>query len=363
MISLIKKAYDSFFGAGEAAVTVPPMDGALLPNDALDRALLLHSVQAPDNLVLHGDQIVFSSGCVLFALASEGGPERIAAFDSEILAMASDGKDGLAIALAGAGILVRQKGKDDRLLRLEPSEERCVTALYFDADGHLLVAVGSSQVAAADWARDLLCGGATGSVLRLSPDGERRQLAGRLAWPAGVTVLPDGRIIASEAWRHRLISLRNDGRTEAVLGNLPAYPGRIGQETDGILLSLFAPRRQLVEFILREREFRETMMRDIAPELWMAPTLRPSSSFREPLQGGAVKQLGVLKPWAPTRSYGLLVRLDADFVPQASFHSRADGRRHGITSSLKVGNRLFITSKGGDAVLALAETSNERVGE
>src|SRR3984885_16175339 len=32
----LKKAVDSWFGRGEASITIPPMDGAFRPNDLLD---------------------------------------------------------------------------------------------------------------------------------------------------------------------------------------------------------------------------------------------------------------------------------------------------------------------------------------
>jgi hypothetical protein len=34
----LKKAVDSWFGRGEASITIPPMDGAFRPNDLLDLA-------------------------------------------------------------------------------------------------------------------------------------------------------------------------------------------------------------------------------------------------------------------------------------------------------------------------------------
>ena len=66
-----------------------------------------------------------------------------------------------------------------------------------------------------------------------------------------------------------------------------------------------------------------------------------------------LKHLGILKPWAPTQSYGLVIRLDERMQPLASHHSRADGTVHGITSCLEVGNRLYATSKGANCLVAL----------
>lgn len=347
MISIVKQTYDRFFGAGDAAVTVPPMDGALLPNDALDRAGSLHSVEAPDNLALHDRQVLFTSKNELLGFDPEGSFRVLERFSDDILALASGG-GRLAVAVAGEGIRI-----DGKSIGREIGRPDCVTALCFEPSGALLVTVGSERNSAADWARDLLERNATGALWRITPDGVARKLAGGLAWPAGLAVLVDGRVAVSEAWRHRLVAIGSDGAPAVLLDNLPAYPGRIAVAGDGFWLSLFAPRRQMIEFVLREKSFRRKMMRDIDPELWMAPALSSGRSFREPLQGGAVKQLGVLKPWAPTRSYGLLVRLGATFAPEASFHSRADGNRHGITSAVAHAGRIYVTSKGGNAVIAL----------
>jgi hypothetical protein len=66
-----------------------------------------------------------------------------------------------------------------------------------------------------------------------------------------------------------------------------------------------------------------------------------------------VRQMGVLKPWAPARSYGLVIRLDVSFQPVASFHSRADGVRHGVTSSVECDDKLIVACKGGDEIVML----------
>jgi hypothetical protein len=74
-------------------------------------------------------------------------------------------------------------------------------------------------------------------------------------------------------------------------------------------------RSQLQEFVLREDRYRREMMATIDPEFWIAPALSSGRSFKEPLQAGGVIRLGIHKPWAPTRSYGLILRLDADAQP------------------------------------------------
>ncbi len=69
--------------------------------------------------------------------------------------------------------------------------------------------------------------------------------------------------------------------------------------------------------------------------------------------GGALRTRGIFKPWSPTRSYGLLVKLDSRFRPVASFHSRADGQHHGVTSWLDLGDQILVASQGGKAILSL----------
>jgi hypothetical protein len=196
---------------------------------------------------------------------------------------------------------------------------------------------------------------ARGSVWRLDlASGRRDRLAGDLAFPYGV--LPDaaGGLVVAESWRHRLLRIKPEGGIEPVLTKLPGYPARLAAAADGgAWLCLFAPRNRLIEFILEEDAYRADMMREVAREHWIAPALSSGAQFLEPLQCGGVKTMGIHKPWSPTRSYGLLVRLDRNLRPVASFHSRANGRRHGITSALERDGRVLVTSKGGNAILGL----------
>jgi hypothetical protein len=70
--------------------------------------------------------------------------------------------------------------------------------------------------------------------------------------------------------------------------------------------------------------------------------------------------MGILKPWAPTFSYGLVIRLGNDLRPLSSLHSRANGRVHGITSLATADvdglQHLWIGAKGDGLVLAVAES-------
>ena len=354
MISWLRTRIDGFLGQGEAAVTVPPMDGALGPNTRLDRARLVASVPAPDDLASGGGKVFFSSGNTVFRLDPHSGTaEPVRRFASAVTCLAASGGT-IAVGLAQGGLCILQ---GDRDITVPIS---CPTALAFSGEGTLIATQGSARNDPGHWKQDLMQRGATGAVWQVSvPDGTARTLVSGLAWPNGIAVTPEG-IVVSESWRHRLIRLGGP-RPLAVLSDLPGYPARlVPAQAGGWWLSIFAPRGQLDEFVLRERRYCDRMMAEIDPDNWLAPAIAPPQSFLEPMMGGALRTHGFVKPWAPSNSYGLLVRLDARFRPVRSFHSRADGTRHGITAALEHGKRILVASRGGNAILDLDPTAGDR---
>jgi hypothetical protein len=105
--------------------------------------------------------------------------------------------------------------------------------------------------------------------------------------------------------------------------------------------------------VLLEDDYRAAMMGEIESRFWIAPSLSPSQSFLEPLQNGGVRVMGIHKPWSPTRSYGLVVGLDEKLQPVTSFHSRANGARHGVTSAIAHEGAIIAASNGGNVILRL----------
>ena len=359
MIGWLRQRIDAFIGAGEAALTIPVMDGALKPNRVLDDAQG-YPIARPDCLAADGDRIFCSSGNEVFAVHSTcGAVQTLSAlrFGDPVTAICAVPGGGLAVALESGELHIAGGARDGLILRDSAALPlRCVTALTFAAADILIVCIGSSTNLARDWRKDLLEGNASGSVWRIDlSERSQTRLADSLAFPQGIMGEANGRtIVVSESWRHRLVRLdaERPSKPEIVLDDLPGYPSRLCSDgSSGAWAAIFAPRNQLVEFVIREREYREEMMSTIAPDYWIAPALRSRDSFLEPLQGGGVRQMGMLKPWAPTRSYGLVVRLGADLQPVLSLHSRADGHRHGTTSCLVAGGRLFVACKGGDEIL------------
>ncbi len=345
------QAVDRFFGRGAFSITVPPMDGNLLPNRALDLAEDAQDVPNVDSLAIFRGKLVAASR---HAIREPAGGVVVHSFPAELTCLATTPGGALLAGLADGRIAVMAAGSSEPRFVALPDGLRCPTALAALDDRNVVVANGSAQHAYVDWKRDLLGKGSSGSVWIVSLDGgSHRKLADGLAFPYGLLADGEG-LIVSESWRSRLVRLPLQGaaRPEAVFTNLPGYPARLARDPAGRpWLAVFAPRSQLSEFILREDAYRRRMLREVAPEYWIGPDLRSGHSFLEPLQQGGVKQLGVLKPWAPTRSYGLLVALDRNFRPERSYHSRADGRRHGVTDCLAVGDRMAFCAKG-DGVVA-----------
>ncbi len=331
------------------AVTIPPMDGAFRPNTRLDEAPAFAELSEPDNLLVSGDRLLASSGNAVYSLAAGAEPKVIDTFPSPITALALSPSGDLTVALESGKVLI--SGKEVSL----PADLSCITALAYAEDGTLWLANGSAAHAPSQWAADLMKKGASGSLWkRDATGGAFRKVAGDLAFPYGLH--PIGRdVLVSESWRHQLI--RFDGATgsrSTVLTHLPGYPARLAPAGDGgAWLALFAPRNRLIEFVLQETHYRQDMIDQVLPAYWIAPALASNRNFLEPLQCGGIRTMGIHKPWSPSRSYGLVVRLDAKMQPQFSLHSRANGTRHGICSVAEKDGRLFIACKGGDCVLAV----------
>lgn len=346
MTGWVRGRIDRFRGRGTYAATVPPMDGALRPNTRLEEAEVIARVAAPDNLIQYRGKVLFTAGPVIHELdTANGGMTQWRRCDADVTALGVEGET-LVIGLSD-GTLILSDGTD----RVVSGPGPCITALAKGRPGQMIVCIGSAKNPCAEWKRDLLEGGATGSVWTLSvADGKVQRVAEGLSWPAGAAMAGE-RIAVVESWKHRLIRIG----AAPLITDLPGYPSRMMPAPGGWWLSVFAPRNQLIELTLRETDYRERMMREVEQDYWIAPTLSPAVNFKEPMQGGAIRTHGMIKPWAPTRSYGLLVRLDASFRPVTSYHSRADGRFHGITSALHLGDRVLVASRGGNAILSLTE--------
>ncbi|MFC3227442.1 hypothetical protein ACFOGJ_09385 [Marinibaculum pumilum] len=346
-------------GRHAAQDSAPVLDGPLRPNQQLDLCRMLdRHLKAPDDVAIgpRGLPLVSDGPRVLEIGGHWYAPMRTTFAEvggrAGALCRLPDG--GLAIAVDGDRLAVRGGRHDGWAVdRIGDRRLRSVTALAALDGDRIVVAEGSAEQDLGHWRHDLLGRGSSGRVTLLDlRSGAAETLGASLAWPAGVAVAPDGTVIVAEAWRHRLLRLGGRGSGGAapqpVLAELPAYPGRLAADGQGgWWLTCFAVRTQLVEFLLGEPRFLAEMMRTVPEAHWVGPALNTTDDPLEPLQMGGIRQMGIKKPWAPPRSYGLVVRLDGEFDPTGSLHSRTDGKRHGITGvAVTPDGKVCLVSRG-----------------
>lgn len=365
MPSPLRGWLDRLLGRGDAACTVPTFDGVLKPNQTLEDAQVHAVLDAPTDLATDGRALLVADGRRLLRIAPEGGAvSELARFDADLSAIACRDRS-VAVALDGRRVQVHRLSADGLALERSAADPgwdgasggrwTSINALAFLPDGSLLATQGSATHAVGEWCRDLMTLGRSGAAWRLHANGTD-PLASDLGHAFGALPAADGSAWISESWRHRVVRVAGGagGRSTVVLDRLPGYPSRLSPAADGgAWLTVFAPRTQLVELVLREKAYRLRMIAEVDPRYWVAPALASGRDFLEPLQGGGVKTMGVLKPWAPPRSYGLVIRLDAGGNPVSSLHSRVGGRHHGVVAAVECAGSLFILAKGSGCLLRL----------
>jgi hypothetical protein len=371
-MALIRDVIDRVLFPNREAHAIPVLDGPFSPNSRLDTARQLGApIERIDDFVLgtNGALYVSSDDRILRCTGSDYAERSVLAqlpgkvgglawtHDDRLLACVS-GRGVVALSPAGAsvGTLAAASGK--------PIE--CPTAVTVADDGTIYVCDGSRANRCEDWLPDLIQHREPSGRLIACSTGlaDARVIADGLAWPAGAAVSGNGsEVLVSESWAHRLSAFpRNGSARRTIVKNFAGYPARLAANPDGgYWMAFFGMRTQLIEFVLRERAFCDAMMARVPRELWIGPNLEGRFDYREPTQIGRIKKLGIQKPWAPPRSYGLVARLDREGEAVESLHSRVDGRLHGVTSVRRIGGRVLAAVKGRDLLVQLpVETIAER---
>jgi hypothetical protein len=361
MIAALKDFTDRLLGRGDATITVPSFDGALKPNQILEKAETLAQFEAPEDIATDGKVLYIADGQVIRRLDGDVVTE-LRRFDRNITALCCLPDGGLAVALDGREVQVfaTPSATAPSASIADPSMT-AINALSPGPAGTLLATDGSSVRPCEQWAHDLMERGRTGHVLVIDIASKAvRTVASKAHYAFGACAANDT-ILFSESWRHRVMSIAPDGSQRAVLDNLPVYPSRLSPAASGgFWLTAFTARTQLVEFVLRENAYRRRMMAEIDPQYWIAPKLKSGQSFLEPMQGAHLKTMGVVKPWAPPRSYGLVIRLNAEGIPLYALHSRVDGVNHGIVAAVEMGGALYVIAKGPRRLLRLLSAMIEQ---
>ena len=370
-MSLARDIVDRIFFPNRDVHSIPVLDGGFSPNERLDRARQLGDVfDSPDALVLDADGTLYvSAGRTIYACTGRDFEMRhpFVRFEGKAGGLAWSEMTGLVVCVPERGICtVDDTGKMTGWLdKVDGEAIRCPTAVAVAADGTIFVTDGSRHNTPDQWLPDLM--------QKRSPSGRliacdaaltnARVVADGLDWPGGVAVAHDEEsVYVTESWSHRLREFeRSGGMPRVLVKNFTGYPSRMVRGAGGhYWLVFFALRTQLTEFVLREHAFRARMMANVPPHLWVGPTLGGAFDYREPTQIGRIKKLGIQKPWAPPRSYGLVARLDARGHAVESFHSRASGQLHGVTGVADDRGRVLVVSKGHGKIAELP-VSDERL--
>ena len=357
MFEKILRPFASLIKKNSNSLSVPVLDGAFKPNNLLEEAeVLVERAGLEDLAVNDKGQLFAACGSAVFAVSSDGEMSKLASFDQDVTALAVLNDNSMVVALGDK--VITGVGTSSERITKEADGIRfvAVTALSVQKDGQVLVTDGSDKYPSSDWRRDLMSKNRKGRLIRLNPKtGKAQVLASGLAYAFGAYNTKENGILVSESWTHSISQVSTQGKSSTIIEHLPGYPCRFAACDDGgFWLTLFCSRTQLVEFVLKENDYRQEMMKTIPPEYWIAPSYGSGTDFLEPLQGGGVKQMGYLKPWAPPRSYGLLVRFGSDLTPEFSLHSRVGGKHHGICAAVQVKDTLYLLSKGAGRILKLS---------
>ncbi len=363
-MSLARDIVDRIFFPDRDVHAIPVLDGGFSPNERLERAPVLgDTLKSADALVFDDRGVLYvSAGLQILACAAPDFSERkvLAEFDANVGALAWSAHTGLLACVSGRGVCaVDADGAVAGWLEQPDGDPvRCPTAVACAVEGTIYLTDGSRHNPFEQWQADLMQKRPpSGRVIACGADLRGAcVLADNLDWPAGIVVTHDERsLYVVESWAHRLSKFDcAGGKPRVAVKNFAGYPSRISRASDGgYWLALFALRTQLTEFILREHEFRARMMNEVPQHLWAGPSLGDGFDPREPTQIGRIKKLGIQKPWAPPRSYGLVARLDALGNAVESFHSRASGRFHGVTCVVERDGRALAVSKGHGKIAAL----------
>ena len=340
-----------FFRPGRQAPPAMTLEGMLGPNSRLDDAVGI-CIETPDALCVNADgRLLVSSGERVLALEAWGGePETWALFDAPVTALCASPGGLVAVGLAGGRIAVRDgSGRSiDGWTLPAGSVASVVDCVFRSEDELLLVDCGygtdANLLAQASWD-----GEAYGQLVALRRSGETKVIASGLHCPMGVTLGQQDEVLVSLLERACIVDASGQVRQ---LG-YPGYLGRLRRTATGYVLACLSRRDPLIEFLKTERTFIAEMKANIEPRHWIAPRANPEFSHDFPIELGATRLFGEVKPWAPSFSYGLLIELDERLMPVGSAQSRANGQRHAICDAVSWNGDLIAISRASGEILNL----------
>ena len=331
------------------------LEGVLGPNSRLDEADATPVAKPEAICVDPSGALLVSSGSRVLRIPRWGEkPEPWANFDAPVTALAASEGGRVAAGLSGGRLVVRTASGEPLSGWTPKSSLRAVADCLFLSEDELAVVdhgYGPDEplLSVGPWDSE-----ARGKVVGISRSGDVRVIASELNCPMGVAVGPNGALVVTELDRARVVE--TSGKVLQV--GYPAYLGRIRKIGDGYALACLSRRDALIEFLKTEPEFVTRMKSRIEPRHWIAPRVNPEFSHEFPIELGATRLFGEIKPWAPSFSYGLVIETDLAMMPVRSAHSRANGTRHAISDVASWNGALIAVSRGCGAILKLQLRGN-----
>ena len=343
----------SLFRARRQHPPAMTLEGVLGPNGRLDEAAGM-PVEAPDAIFAAADgRLLLGSGARVLALDAWGSrPVAWASLDAPVTALCQSPAGLVAIGLAGGRLAVHDaSGRPVDGWALPPGRvASIVDGLFLSEDELLLVDCGygadANVLAQASWDD-----ASRGQVVAIRRSGETRVVAAGLHCPMGICFDGDGKALVSLLERAAIVDLEGKVRQ----AGYPGYAGRLRRIGSGYALTCLSRRDPLIEFLKTERGFVAEMKRTIDPRHWIAPRIHPEFSHDFPIELGATRLFGEVKPWAPSFSYGLVIEMDETLMPVGSAQSRANGRRHAICDVALWQGDLIALSKASGEILNLGK--------
>jgi hypothetical protein len=291
--------------------------------------------------------LLVSSGAQVLALGAWGGASEIwATFDAPVTALCASPGGLVAIGIAGGRFeVLSAAGHRVEGWTLPGGRAASVIDCVFRSEDELLLVdcgygPDASALTQATWDEE-----SRGQVLSIGRSGETHTVASGLHCPMGICI--DGSAVALVSLLERASIVELDGNVRQA--GYPGYAGRLRRTGAGYALTCLSRRDPLIEFLKTERAFVAEMKRNIEPRHWIAPRSNPEFSHDFPIELGATRLFGEVKPWAPSFSYGLLIDLDEKLMPVGSAQSRANGRRHAISDvAIWNGDRIAVSKAGGE---------------
>jgi hypothetical protein len=351
----LEESVSVFFRRRESEMPAMSLEGALGPNSRLDDADAF-AISKPDAVCVNGDgHLLVSSGSEVLLMRQWGqAPERWANFDAPVTALAVSGSGHVAIGLVGGRLVIRGPSGEASQGWTPSTHPRAIVDCLFLSDDEVAVVdhgYGPDEpvLSLAPWDD-----AARGQVLAIGRGGATRVIAAGLHCPMGIARRPDGSLVITELERARVI----DASGQALQSGYPAYLSRIRKIGGAYAIACLSRRDPLIEFLKTEREFVARMKANIDPRHWISPRANPEFSYEFPIELGATRLFGEIKPWAPSFSYGLVIETDPDMTPVGSAHSRANGFRHAISDVTGWNDDVIAVSRASEEILKFHPTGH-----